>query len=276
MPPLALTVVTPCRNAEALVERTVASVVGQSAARSGRVALQYLVVDVASTDRTVELARAAGGAGVEVLSEPDAGMYDALAKGLRRATGEVVAWLNAGDAYGPAALEVVADLFERPEIRWLTGLRVECDARGAVIAARLPAPYRRRLLAKGAHDGVRLDFVQQESTFWRRALLDGIDLGELASYRLAGDAWLWSRLARAAELHVVEAYLGGFTHHPGQLSERVDELRAECRRFAEPLSPVERALAWLDRRALLLPSDLKKRLSPALVLRYDLAARRFG
>jgi len=174
--PLKVSIVTPCRNAEHLVARTVESIVGQSAVRSGRVELEYLLIDGASTDRTVEVARAAGGSRVSVRSEPDRGMYDALAKGLRAATGDVVAYLNAGDAYSLGAFEVLADLFERPEVAWLTGFRIQCNERGAVVGAYLPVPYRRRLLAKGAHDGVRLEFVQQESTFWRRSLHAQLDL----------------------------------------------------------------------------------------------------
>lgn len=276
MPPLRISVVTPCRNAERLVERTVESVVEQTALRSGRVALEYVLVDGASADRTVERARAAGRGLVEIVSEPDRSMYEALAKGLRRASGDVIAYLNAGDVYARTAFEVVADVFERPEVQWLTGMRVVCNERGAVISAQLPVPYRRRLLQKGAHDGARLDFVQQESTFWRRALLAEVDLDVLASFRLAGDSWLWSRFARIADLYVVEAYLGGFTLHAGQLSERKDDMRAELATFARPLSVNERLLAWLDRRALLLPPDLKKRLSPARVLRYDFARQRWA
>jgi glycosyltransferase involved in cell wall biosynthesis len=276
MAPLRISIVTPCRNAERLVGRTVESVVEQTAVRSGRVALEYLVVDGASSDRTLEVVRSSARARAEILSEPDTGMYDALAKGLRAVTGDVVAYLNAGDAYSATAFEVVADLFSRPDVQWLTGLRVLCNVAGAVVSAHLPVPYRRTFLAKGAHDGVRLDFVQQESTFWRRSLHAQLDLRELATFRLAGDSWMWSRFARAADLHVVEAYLGGFTRQPGQLSERVAEMRAELGRFAGPLSPGERTLAWLDRAAFYLPPLLKKRLSPARLFRYDFARERWA
>lgn len=272
MPPLLISIVTPCRNAAGLVGRTVESIVEQTAVRSGRVELEYLVVDGASTDDTVEVVRTLGGDRVAILSEPDRGMYDALAKGLRRVKGDVVAYLNAGDEYHRGAFEVVADLFERPEIQWLTGLRVECNASGAVIAAHLPPPYRRNFLAKGAHDGMQLEFVQQESTFWRRELHSQIDFETLAKFRLAGDSWLWTRFATVADLWIVEAYLGGFTRHPGQLSERIDELRAEITRFAIPLSPPERLVAWFDKNAPV-PMVIRRLLAPRCLLRYSNAQR---
>lgn len=272
MPPLRVTVVTPCRNAEALVARTASSIAAQTAVAAGRVVLEYLVMDGASTDRTVEIVRSICPAAV-VRSEPDRGMYDALAKGLRAATGDVVAYLNAGDAYSPTAFDVVADLFERPEVRWLTGLNVSCNERGEVVGALLPPPYRRAFLRKGAYDGVTLPYVQQESTFWRRSLQAGIDLDELATYRLAGDAWLWSRFALEAELCVVESYLGAFTYHPGQQSERMDEYRREIARFASPLTVGERLLAWADRYAWLLPAVRKKRRAPGRYFRWDIEER---
>ncbi len=267
MPPVRISIITPCRNAERLVGRTVESIVEQSAVRSGRVGLEYLVVDGASTDGTVAAVRAAGGSGVEILSQPDRGMYDALAKGLRRCTGDVVGYLNAGDEYARGAFEVVADLFARPEVHWLTGMSVQCTEAGSVVVVRMPQPYRRRFLAKGAHDGVHLEFVQQESTFWRRSLQSSLDLDELASFSLAGDSWLWSRFARVADLYLVEAFLGGFTKHPGQLSERVAALREEISRFATPLSFPERLLAWFDWKAPA-PVRLKRRLARGRLFRY--------
>lgn len=266
---LHLTVVTPCRNAGPWIARTIRSVVDQTAVRSGRVALQYLVMDGGSSDGTVEVARREAAGAADVHSAPDRGMYDALAKGLRLARGEVVCYLNAGDLFSPTAFEVVADLFARPGVDWLTGMNVACNEQGAVVSVTVPPPFDRALLRKGAHDGRVLPHVQQESTFWRRSLLAGVSLEELASYDLAGDAWLWTRLAREAELVVVEAYLGGFTFHRGQRSERREEYAREVARFQARLAGGERLRAWLLQRAWLLPSPWKKRLRPGRFLRYS-------
>src|SRR5690349_3953356 len=92
-----ITIVTPCRNAERYIARTVESILRQTAVQSGRVKLQYIVCDGASTDGTVEVVRKMCGSEATIISEPDRGMYDALGKGLKRATGDVVAYLNAGD-----------------------------------------------------------------------------------------------------------------------------------------------------------------------------------
>ena len=59
--------------------------------------VEYIVIDGASTDRTVELIKQYE-AGISYwVSEPDQGLYDAMNKGLRKATGDYVWFLNAGD-----------------------------------------------------------------------------------------------------------------------------------------------------------------------------------
>lgn len=90
-------VVTPCLNGEALIGRTAESVMAQSAVRPGRLRLQYVVCDGASTDGTLEIVRQICGDRADIVSERDAGMYEALAGGLGHAPGDVVSYLNAGD-----------------------------------------------------------------------------------------------------------------------------------------------------------------------------------
>ncbi len=264
-----ISVVTPCRNAEALIGPTLRSVLDQRAVASGRLALQYVVVDGASSDATVERVRALAGDRVELVSEPDTGMYDALAKGLRRCRGEVVAYLNAGDLYDLAAFDVVADVVEGHGVRWLTGMRVARNERLEVVEVLVPFRYRRALVRQGAYGKV-LPFLQQESTFWERSLLEAVDLEALARLRYAGDFLLWRSFAARAELVVVEAQLGSFTYHPGQRSEDMGAYREEFERLSEPFTIGARFRAELDRRLWVLPSPLKKRLAGAAFLRYDL------
>src|SRR5436190_23887159 len=98
------TIVTACRNAARYIEETVQSVLSQSVFVSGRCELEYLVCDGASDDGTLDVLQPYEGQGVTVVSERDGGFYQALAKGLQRATGDYVAYLNAGDFLHPAAL----------------------------------------------------------------------------------------------------------------------------------------------------------------------------
>ena len=67
----AFRIVTPCLNAERLIGETMKSVIEQSALESGRVRLEYWIVDGGSTDRTVEIARSHASEAVHVISEPE-------------------------------------------------------------------------------------------------------------------------------------------------------------------------------------------------------------
>ena len=66
---------------------------------------EHLIIDGASSDNTLEIARSMGGKSLRILSEPDKGLYDAMNKGLKMARGKYVLFLNAGDAFhSPAVL----------------------------------------------------------------------------------------------------------------------------------------------------------------------------
>jgi glycosyltransferase involved in cell wall biosynthesis len=263
-------VITPCRNAEGLVDATVRSVTSQHLAPGDT--LQYLLVDGASCDRTVEraLAAAAGSAvnpgavDVDVVSEPDTGMYDALAKGLARAGGDVVSYLNAGDYYLPYALATVGAAVQECGLAWTSGLKGLVNGHGMLLGAQLPAPYRRRLLDSGFY-GMRgrLGFIEQEVSFWSGELNATLDLGELRTYRLAGDFYLWHCFARRTDLVYLDAVLGGHRRHAGQLSEDVAGYRAEMARLTRPPTARDWAAATADTLGLYAPARVRRRIMGA-------------
>ncbi|MEN9244914.1 MAG: glycosyltransferase, partial [Gloeomargarita sp. DG02_5_bins_242] len=139
------TIITPCYNAAEYLPETLASVLNQTAVRSGQVELEYLVQDGGSSDGTLELLKSYHHPNLYIHSAPDQGMYDALAQGLAQATGDVIAYLNAGDFYYPQAFAVVSEIMATGEVDWLTGYRVIYNQFSQVIQMDLPYPYRREL-----------------------------------------------------------------------------------------------------------------------------------
>ncbi len=102
-------VVTVCRNAAQALQQTIRSVAAQDFA-----AKEYIVVDGASTDSTPAIIKANGDIIDRCLSEPDKGIYDAMNKGVRMASGEWVIFMNAGDTFASSdTLSRVADALER-------------------------------------------------------------------------------------------------------------------------------------------------------------------
>ena len=71
---------------------------------------EHIIVDGASTDRTVEMAREGAGESTRIVSEPDRGLYDAMNKGIGMSKGDYLIFLNAGDAFAsPDTLQLIAD-----------------------------------------------------------------------------------------------------------------------------------------------------------------------
>lgn len=111
-----LTVITISFNNENDIGRTIESILAQE---QGAVpyTLEYLIIDGASRDQTVAVAEgylpamAAAGIDCRITSEPDQGIYDAMNKGIRQATGEIIGILNSGDWYEPGAVATAAETF---------------------------------------------------------------------------------------------------------------------------------------------------------------------
>lgn len=89
-----ITVITIAYNAADTIEETIKSVLDQDCKN-----LEYIIVDGASNDQTLEIVRKYDASISKVVSEPDTGVYDAMNKGLNLATGDVIAILNADDTY---------------------------------------------------------------------------------------------------------------------------------------------------------------------------------
>jgi len=122
-----LSVVTPSYQQAAFLEETIRSVLLQ-----GHPDLEYWVVDGGSTDGSVEIIEKYAPWLAGWVSERDQGQTDAINKGLRRVTGQVVAYLNSDDVYARDAFHVVASQFTGPaKVDWLIGVTEMIDEVGA-------------------------------------------------------------------------------------------------------------------------------------------------
>lgn len=104
MAPL-FSIITVTYNAESTLPPTLKSVKEQTCSD-----YEYLIMDGASKDSTVQLSRESGIANIRITSEPDAGLYDAMNKAMDIATGKYLIFLNAGDAFHTLdTLQTIAD-----------------------------------------------------------------------------------------------------------------------------------------------------------------------
>ncbi|MDR2684094.1 MAG: glycosyltransferase, partial [Prevotellaceae bacterium] len=88
-----LSIITVTYNAEKHIERTLKSVINQTYSE-----IEYIIIDGKSTDKTLEKISKYKNSKFKIISEHDNGLYDAMNKGLRLATGDFVWFINAGDA----------------------------------------------------------------------------------------------------------------------------------------------------------------------------------
>ena len=112
-----VTIVTACYNAESTIADTLQSVAMQTCGD-----LEHIVIDGASTDRTLDVVKQHALRTAYVRSEPDRGIYDAMNKGLALASGDVIGFLNADDVYADReVLSRVMTVMEREGLDALLG-----------------------------------------------------------------------------------------------------------------------------------------------------------
>jgi glycosyltransferase involved in cell wall biosynthesis len=179
---------------------------------------EHIVIDGGSTDGTLDMLR--GLPRVQWISEPDRGIYDAINKGLRMASGEVLAFLNADDRYPPHALRTVAQAFDAsPAVDFVYGSIELMDQAERPLGVLRPLDYAwmkrsRRLI------------WPQPTCFWRRRVHERIGFFD-PGIRFVGDMEFFRRMmASDLQGERIPATLARFMLRPDSLSFSKEDLLA--------------------------------------------------
>lgn len=198
--PPTIAIVTPSFNQGHVLEVTIRSVLDQ-----GYPALEYVVQDGGSSDGSVAILERYSSRLSAWESTADGGQAAAINLGLRRTSGEIMAYLNSDDVLMPGALAYVANYFRaHPEVDVVYGHRVLIDTTGAEIGRWVLPPHDDRVIAFA-------DFIPQETMFWRRRAWEAVGGGLDESFRFAMD---WDLILRFRDagmtFHRLPRFLGGF------------------------------------------------------------------
>lgn len=157
-----ITIVTPSFNQGAYLEETIRSVLLQ-----GYPNFEYIIIDGGSNDDSVQIIKKYESSLSYWVSEPDRGQSHAINKGMERATGDILAYLNSDDIYEPGALNTVVKHLDPQQAQWCWGDGRIIDANSGYVS-QLPTICPEDWIQLMAHTHCGM----QPSAFWTRKLWD--------------------------------------------------------------------------------------------------------
>ena len=210
-----VSITTPSWNQGRFLEETIRSVLDQE----GEFFIDYVIVDGGSTDNSLDVIKKfesqllrgewpthCRGIRFRWLSEGDDGQSDAINKGLKMSTGEILGWLNSDDTYAAGALKEVCDAFAKePNCEVVYGKTHYVDESGSHLGQYPTEDFRRDRLAV-------VNFICQPSTFFRRSALDRVGYPD-AGLRYVMDFDLWIRMAGQCRFRYLDAFLSHYRLH---------------------------------------------------------------
>ena len=216
-------IVTPVYNTEKYIAKAIDSVLSQK----GDFEIEYIIQDGSSTDQTVAIIKSydkqlktglypinCKSVTFHWTSEKDSGQSDAINKGFKIATGDIVAWLNADDRYTQDAFQKISDIFKKGDDTVLVyGKCISVCENGQIIKENKPPVLITRdlLINKG-------NLIFQPSSFYRRTSVESVKfLDSLLYYWMEYD--LYIKLLSVGKSIFINDILSEFTVREGQKSD---------------------------------------------------------
>lgn len=195
-----ISIITPSYNQADYLEHTILSVLDQNYPN-----LEYIIIDGGSTDHSVEIIKKYADRLAYWVSERDGGLYHALQKGFDKSTGEIMGWINSDDMLHRNSLYSIAEILSLKNVEWITATGTLYDEKGrAVRVAQERRWSKYNFLLKD------YQWIQQESTYWKRSLWERSGAQMTTKYKYAGELELWNRFFKYGRLYSINCLIGGF------------------------------------------------------------------
>ncbi|MFM8368374.1 MAG: glycosyltransferase family 2 protein [Chloroflexota bacterium] len=236
-----VSIITPSYNQAKYLEQTIQSVLNQDYPR-----LEYIVIDGASKDGSVDIIKKYADKLTYWESKKDKGQADAINKGFAHATGEIIAWLNSDDYYLPGAVRAAVKVFEEnPDVVLVYGDMLAVDENSTTFNT---LTYKQLTL----EDLFCFQIIGQPAVFMRRSALQktsGLDL----TFHFLLDHLLWIKIAKQGKiLHVSQTWAAARYHAEAKNVAKAAEFGLEAFRILETIAQdkdLAKALLDVDRRA---------------------------
>ena len=215
-------VVTISYNSQALINKTLESVKAQTFKN-----FEHIIIDGKSTDKTISKAKKFDHIS-KIISEPDKGIYDAINKGIKNSTGEVIGFLNSDDTfYDENSLKLIADAFDK-NTDCVFGDLIYTDKNEKVKRVWNGSAFKKGAFKKG--------WMPAHPTFYcRRSVYEKLGLYD-DSFKIAGDFELMLRFLEKYNIRskyiphtLVNMKVGGASNNG--LKSKLDILKEEFRAF---------------------------------------------
>jgi len=199
IPPV--TIITPSFNQGKYLEASIQSVLSQNYSN-----LEYFVIDGGSTDGSQDIIRKYEDRITLWVSEPDNGQAEAINKGLRKANGEIVAWLNSDDLYLKGAIgNAVTTFEEHPESSMVFSNVLSVDANTRIINTMRYGDW-------GLADLASFNIIGQPGVFFRREIIEQVGFLD-ESYQFLLDHQFWLRIALNANIQFIDDFWAAARYH---------------------------------------------------------------
>lgn len=197
-----ISIVTVSFNQDEYIEENILSVINQNYANK-----EHIIIDAGSTDRTISILKKYDSY-LNWISEPDKGQSDGLNKGFKKASGDIIGWINSDDRLAQGAMEKVAKyFFENPEENAVVGDQILIDESGAFLNIVKSHAYDYFYLLNKAKG------ITQNSTFFKKSVFQEIGyLDESLHYAMDHDFFI--RLSTLGSIKYISETLAEFRIQP--------------------------------------------------------------